>query len=124
MNDFSLSLIDCAAKVQSQRAVVPLAEVCREATGPAAVSVAAATNSYTMGGKWLAQLIITDTAEDAPDRDSGEGAVGKKRSAAVLEDQNEAQDVLVKKRYFIGRYDSENDARAVVRLVINILICS
>lgn len=111
------SLCPAAKSYSHGRAVYPLAEVSREATGPAAVSVAAATNSYTMGGKWLAQLIITDQDEAGKNGEGDDCTTGQKRSAADMEGQTALPDAVVKKRFFIGRYDSESDAKAVVRLV-------
>ena len=65
-----------------------------------------------MGGKWLAQLIITD--KDMSIRRTGQ----KKRPA---EEEGPGGGGVVKRRFFIGRYDSESDARGVVRLVSDLL---
>lgn len=110
--------------------ISPPNEVFRECAGPAAVSVMASSGSYSMGGKWVAQLVITEEDElkrkrntlDQESTDSETATVGQKRSleTAGLSSVDE-KEVAVKKRVFIGRYDTEADARAVVRLVSNVL---
>mmetsp|Transcript_9726 Transcript_9726/g.14658 ORF Transcript_9726/g.14658 Transcript_9726/m.14658 type:complete len:828 (+) Transcript_9726:64-2547(+) len=93
-------------------------EVFREAIGPASVAFIASGGTHNMGGKWCAQLIIRNS--DSPggvgkksDQDGGNMvSVGNKRNASSQGSQSGS----IKKRYFIGRYDTESEALAIVKM--------
>lgn len=79
-------------------------EVYRESTGPASVSSVAATNSYNMGGKWIAQLIVP----------LGPVVSNKRSILSAFEESDETPKDF--KRIFLGRYDYEEEANAVLRI--------
>jgi hypothetical protein len=80
-------------------------EVYREAAGPASVSSVTNTGSYTMGGKWIAQLIVPAMRPEQRNKRS--------RATANETPESSPRDL---KRVFLGRFDSEEDALSVVKM--------
>jgi hypothetical protein len=81
-------------------------EVFREAPGPASVSSVTNTGSYSMGGKWVAQLIVPAMRPE-PERSKRSGATAFETTESSPRDL---------KRVFLGRFDSEDDALSVVKV--------